>query len=582
MEYFSRIGTGFALWVIGLISIPVWLVRGVLRSPSSKRLVLWFTALSISLILLLGFPTYIQILMTGGQLAMGFVFMMLQFVGLFWFLSKTKEIEMHPGDTGSITFDDYYGSQHLVSLVKEWTYLLTHPEELWDIGAEAISGLLLIGAPGTGKTMLAQALSSDSGAAFLGLTGSDFSSMFFGIGVIKVRGMFGKARRLAREYGACILFIDEVDSIAANRGGVQGGGNDGPVRGGMAGMMGGMGGLGVMSRLLTEMDGLRDESARDMIQNWMRAKMSLPLINPGVVLVMGATNRPDVLDPAILRPGRFDRKIQVDLPDSVSRRALFVGYLGKVKHDDTINVDTLVADSHGVSPAFLASAIQKDAPRIAIFDGRNLVAQSDIESAIQENIVGMANPIGDFDPKQKRQVAVHEAGHAVAAYHYRPHKRIARASIIRRGGGILGYMMDVDTVDVYAMPLRHLALDIGVGVAGHLATEVVLGELWTGATSDVRNIQGRVAALAMHGVFAERIPLDPTNPYQDKEILEEANRFLADVVTRTKRLMEWDRLAVEGVADALVEKGELTGEEVVAIIERDGHGRMEEVYQLVD
>ncbi len=143
-------------------------------------------------------------------------------------------------------------------------------------------------------------------------------------------------------------------------------------------------------------------------------------------------------------------------------------------------------------------------------------------------------------------------------------------------------MMDVDTVDVYAMPLRHLALDIGVAVAGHLAAEVVLGELWTGATSDVRNIQSRVAALAMHGVFAQRIPLDPTNPYQDKEILEEANRFLADVVTRTKRLMEWDRDAVEGVAEGLVDKGELTGEEVVAIIERDGHGRMEEVPKLVD
>jgi ATP-dependent 26S proteasome regulatory subunit len=195
----------------------------------------------------------------------------------------------------------------------------------------------------------------------------------------------------------CILFIDEIDAIAGNRGGVQDP-RRGPVQGGLAGgMFGGMGGLGVMSRLLVEMDGVTEIPMRDRIQNRMLELLQMPPVDPGVLLIMGATNRPDSLDPAIVRPGRFDRKITVPYPDKGSRRAIITGYLGKVKHDPKINLEQLVSSTAGTTPALLENAITSEAARLAIEDGRDRINQADIREALLIERDGLKQPISEWD-----------------------------------------------------------------------------------------------------------------------------------------------------------------------------------------
>jgi cell division protease FtsH len=414
--------------------------------------------------------------------------------------------------------------------------------------------------------MLAQCLSTDSQAAFVGMSGSDFQSMFFGIGVLKVRGMFRKSRALAKEWGACILFIDEIDSIAASRGAVQGDPTQGPTQGGMAGgMFGGMGGLGVLSRLLVEMDGITEISMRDQFQNRMLQWLGLKPIDPGVVLVMGSTNRPAVLDPAITRPGRFDRKIQVALPDRGSRRELFEGYMLKVKHDDSINIDTLVRVTPGVSQALIASAITKDAARIAIFDGRDAVSQKDIEMALQEITMGLPQPISELDPKQREVLSYHESGHAIAVYHFmREEANIGWASIVRRGAA-MGYVQHFEKEDRYIIPLSRLKKGIMVSLAGHEAVKLVFGEAWTGAASDLNNVRRMIASLIAHLEFGS-LP-------RDFDVLktikpQQIDSYMEKSMTTTRNFLETHRAELDAVADALKTYDELEGEKVISIIEQ--------------
>jgi cell division protease FtsH len=334
----------------------------------------------------------------------------------------------------------------------------------------------------------------------------------------------------------------------------------------MGGMAGGGAGMGVLSRLLTVMDGVTEISKRDEIQNRIRTWFGIPTIEQGVVLFIGATNRPDVLDSALVRPGRFDRRISIGKPDKHTRRALFEGYLKKVKHAP-MNIEELVADTDGVSHAFIASAIEKDAARLAIFDGRKEITQRDIERSIEENIVGMANPVKDMMPDQKLEVAIHEAGHALMMHLVRPGKRIAGASIIRRSGGILGYVRDVERDEIFARPLAAYTADIMVSLAGHEAVVLVLGQPWTGATSDFRQVQTRLHALAMHGYFAGgMIPFDVNNPFEHKEIKESADKFAHECREKTQELLATHRATLDVLTNALLEKDELTSSELYDIL----------------
>ncbi len=488
----------------------------------------------------------------GLQLALAVGFMVIQFVALFYFMAQSREILIRPGDPKAVTFSSYWGQPALVKMMKEWLYLLRDRGQFKEMGGRPISGILLSGPPGTGKTLLAKAMAGEGGVGFLGVEGSGFRAMFMGVDVMKVISFFKKARGLAKEYGAAIAYIDEIDAIGMSRSGVQGGG--------MMGMMGMGGGSGALTRLLYEMDGLGEISEWDTCQNITRNFLHLPPIDQGVLLVMGSTNRPDVLDPALVRPGRFDRTIQVDPPDRVGRREIIEGYLAMIKHRN-VDVDSLVADTAWATPAKIASALLKDAVRIALFSGKEYVEQIDIEKSMLEQAMGIANPIGDMDQEQKNQIAYHEAGHAIAQYYLRPDERIVHLTITRRTQA-LGFMLPVSLVDIYTMPLETMVRDIMISLAGHVGTEVALGKAWTGASGDLVNVRGRIMQLATFGYFGAFL----LGEAPSQEMREVIDHFLSDCLEKTKILLEKHRSELDALVVALLEKNDLSGLEVVKII----------------
>jgi cell division protease FtsH len=387
--------------------------------------------------------------------------------------------------------------------------------------------------------------------------------MFWGMDVLRMISFIRKARKLAREFGACIAFIDEIDAVGMSRGGVMGGGGR-PVGMGMGGMMGG--GTGALTRLLYEMDGVeektRGERWKEKIYQLLRKPM--PTRN-WHVLFMGSTNRPDVLDPALTRPGRFDRTLEVGLPDKTGRREIVKYYLSKVQHDDTVDIEAIVQDTAWATPAKIMAAITKDAVRLALFDGRNKVSQRDIDQAFQEQAFGLERPIEEMEADQRQQIAYHEAGHAVAFHYYRPEHRIVRATIVGRGTGTLGYVQPVPRYEEYARPLRTIVADIMVSLAGHVATRVFLGEYWTGAYSDFDKIRANIVHLAALGYFGPPLK-DPVAMFKSEFRGQETERFWYSLEEQCDHFIRAHAAEVDAVAKALLEKESLTGDEVIEVI----------------
>ncbi|HNK63648.1 MAG TPA: AAA family ATPase [Anaerolineales bacterium] len=500
------------------------------------------------------------------QVVFAIGFAVIQFVAIFWFMSQTRVEVIRPGDPKQITFEDYKGQPNLLKMVRQWIYLLSDREQFQKMGGQFITGLLLYGEPGTGKTLLAKAMAGEAGIAFISIEGSGFRGMFWGVDVLRMIQFVNRARKLAREYGACIAYIDEIDAVGMSRGGVMGGG--GQMMGGMGGMMGG--GSGALTRLLYEMDGIGTltswEKLRARFYQLLRRKEP---VRDWHVMFMGSTNRPDVLDPALVRPGRFDRKIAVGLPDRGGRREIVKYYLSKIKHDDTVDIEALVSDTSWATPARIMSAVTKDAVRLALFDGRDKISQRDIELAFQEQAIGLENPIEEMEEDQRRQVAYHEAGHAVVQHYLRPDERIVRVSIVRRADA-LGYVLPVSNFDVYAMPLRRFVADIMVSMAGHVATKVFLGEYWTGATSDFQNVRARLWQLAHFGYFGPPISMDGnmgvTGNFSGRDKMVE--KFWQQLEDQTEQVLRAHTAEVEAVTKALLERGDLTGRECVEIIRK--------------
>ena len=331
----------------------------------------------------------------------------------------------------------------------------------------------------------------------------------------------------------------------------------------MGGMMGG--GTGALTRLLYEMDGINELSRWEKIRaRWyqMRKKPIPP--RDWHILFMGSTNRPDVLDPALTRPGRFDRTVVVNKPDRGGRREMVKYYLNKIRTDETVDIEAIVSDTAWATPARIMSAITKDAVRLALFDDRDRVAQRDIELAFQEQAMGLENPIEEMQEDQRRQVAYHEAGHAVIQYHLRPDERIVRVSIVRRSDA-LGYVLPVSNYDIYSLPLRTFVADILVSMGGHVATKLFLGEYWTGATGDFQNVRGRLWQLAHYGYFGP--PLDVQQGANIwKEKTEVVEKFWRKLEEQTEQILTKHAAEVHAVAQALLERNDLTGKECIEVI----------------
>lgn len=496
-----------------------------------------------------------------GRLVLLLSFAILQFVAIFWFMARSKTEVIKPGEPRSLTFDDYKGQPQLLKLVRQWISLLSDRSKFQEMGGQFINGLLLYGPPGTGKTMLAKCMAGEAGVAFMSIEGSGFRAMFFGVDVLKMISFVAKARKLAREYGACIAFIDEIDAVGGSRGGVMGG--QPAVGGGGMGMMGG--GTGALTRLLYEMDGVEQKTRFEKFQAWYYTKIlnQPPPKRNWHVLFMGSTNRPDSLDPALVRPGRFDRMIAVEHPDRTGRRAIIEYYLSKIQHDDTVDVEAIVSDTPGYTPAQIMAAITKDAVRLAIFDHRMTVSQRDIDMAFQEQASGLENPIEELEDIQREQIAYHEAGHAVAIYHLFPDKRIVRATIVRRSGS-LGHVRSVENVEKYARPLTEYVKQIMVSLSGDIATRIRFNEPWTGMAggfgSDYSNVRALLYALGDSGYFGP--PIDnPMLIYKD-----EIRSFWDDSANKTERLLRTHWEEVDAIAQALIQRGDLSGKEVTQII----------------
>jgi len=539
-------------------------VRGMLPWAFLVGLGIWMWSDSEVLNMVLTVLAYVA------QIVFALFYAVMQFVAIFWFMSRTKMETIKPEDPKHVTFKDYWGQPTLVRLVKQWISLLSDRDQFVRMGGRYINGILLYGPPGTGKTMLAKAMAGEAGIPFISVEGSGFRGMFWGVDVLRMIQYVGKAKKLAREYGACIAYIDEIDAVGMSRGGGMGGQGGMMGGGGMGGMMGG--GSGSLTRLLYEMDGIGDQGW------WEKRKARLYKLfgkelppHKWHVLFMGSTNRPDVLDPALLRPGRFDQKIQVDAPDSAGRREIITGYLSRVKFDDTINIEAIVEDTPHATPAQIASALTKDAVRIALFNGRDRIAQKDIDLALQEQRMGIEQPIEEWDAEQRMQVAYHEAGHAVAQHYLMPEQRIVRLSIIRRGGA-LGYMLPVDRVEVYAAPLRRYAADIMVAMAGHVATKLHMGEYWTGAWSDFSMIRRNIWALYSLGYFGPPVRgLENSSsggiPASADPLIERFWKVLED---QTEQLLHQHADETEALTRALLEKSDLSHDEVMALLGDNG------------
>ena len=505
------------------------------------------------------------------QLLFAIAYAIIQFVAIFWFMARSKVEKVRPTDPKSISFDDYWGQPNLKALVRQWLGLLADRHEFVRMGGRYINGLLLYGPPGTGKTMLAKAMAGEAGVAFISIEGSGFRAMFWGVDVLKMIWFVRKARKYARRYGACIAYIDEIDAVGQSRGGVQG--SNGAMGGGMGGFMGG--GTGALTRLLYEMDGVDQRSLKErMIAKFYQLRGKKPPARNWHVLYMGSTNRPDVLDPALTRPGRFDQMIEVALPDRSGRRAIVEGYLSTIRHDESVDVEAIVANTPGASPAQMMAALTKDTVRIALFEHRNVVTQRDIDRALIHQMAGMENPIEEMDPEQRRSIAVHEAGHAVVVHYVLPEKRIGHLTILARGQA-LGFMLPLDEVEQYSYPLRRIAADIMVALGGHAAVRIVYGEEWTGAYSDYRQARARFRHLYTLGYFGpptgwianmnDGIGSQPGPPPP------EVNRLWQDLEDRTERLLRDHRDELMALTDALLEHNELNTREVLAILGPNGH-----------
>ena len=526
---------------------------GLLLLVAAAAGIFWF-------FLLPAWASWLPILGTGAlllfQLFFAVMFMIVQFVALFWFLGRGRTYWVKPGETG-VGFKDYKGNPEVLESARRIVTLLRGVKGFKEMGGEAIRGLLLVGPPGTGKSYLAQAISTEAGVPFGYASAPSFQNMFMGIGNLRVMMLYGKARKLAKKYGACILFMDEIDAMGAARS------NQGPGMG-LGGMMFG-GGSGMLNELLLQMDPPPQEQSR-----WGRFLRALGLRKKKAemppVLTIGATNLAEVLDPALLRPGRFDRKITVDLPTAEGRREILEYYLAKVKHDE-MNYDKLVFDTINYTPVAIKYVIN-EAAVIATFDGRSTITYRDFTLARETHEWGLRQPIKGMSEEERRRLAFHEAGHCYAQLKLLPRQRMAKVTIIRHGQA-LGLSATKPLEEMYTHTREELLADIQSSLASRAAEEIFLGTALTGVTSDLE--QATRMAAACIGWFGMNGSLYSTRAFgegaPDPGMKKEIDKVLKEQYKKVKLLLEENKEAVTAIADGLLEKDELDDEEITERVE---------------
>ena len=447
--------------------------------------------------------------------------------------------------TSGILFKDVAGEDEAKESLQEIVDYLHDPAKYSQIGAKMPKGILLVGPPGTGKTMLAKAVAGESNVPFFSMSGSEFVEMFVGMGASKVRDLF----RQAKEKAPCIVFIDEIDAIGGKRVSGNIGGNDEREQ--------------TLNQLLTEMDGFES--------------------NNGVV-ILAATNRPESLDAALLRPGRFDRRVPVELPDLKGREAILKVHAAKIKTADNIDYEMIARMASGASGAELANIINEGALR-AVRAGRDRVTQEDLEASIEVVFAGYEKKNAILTDQEKLTVSYHEVGHALVAALQSHSAPVQKITIIPRTSGALGYTMQVEEGNHYLYTKQELENRIATLTGGRAAEEVVFNEVTTGASNDIeqatRLARAMITRYGMHEDFDMVAMETVQNQYLggdaslncSQETAADIDRQVIELVRKqhekAKQLLMENRDDLDRIAKYLYEKETITGEEFMKILNED-------------
>lgn len=448
--------------------------------------------------------------------------------------------------TEGIHFDDVAGEDEAKENLAEIVDYLHNPKKYTNAGASMPKGLLLVGPPGTGKTMLAKAVAGESGVPFFSISGSEFVEMFVGMGASKVRDLF----KQAKEKAPCIVFIDEIDAIGKKRDG-QVGGNDEREQ--------------TLNQLLTEMDGFEGNNG---------------------VIILAATNRPESLDPALTRPGRFDRRVPVELPDLKGREAILKVHAKKIKPADDVDFHTIARMASGASGAELANIVNEAALR-AVRQGRTIVHEADLEESVEVVIAGYQKKNAVLSDQEKKVVAYHEIGHALVAALQSHSAPVQKITIIPRTSGALGYTMQVEQGDKYLMTKEEIENKIATFTGGRAAEEVVFNQITTGASNDIEQATKLARAMiTRYGMSDEfdMVALETvTNQYlggdaslacsadTQKEIDRQVTELVKKQHQKAKKLLLDNRDKLDELSNYLYEKETITGEEFMEILNRDSN-----------
>jgi len=535
-----------AIWILGMIIPSAWT---------------FLTTQDIG-------PALLQLLATMAYLA-GFIGF--QFVMMYYFMARTRIYWVRPGETG-VSFADYRGNPEVLEAARRIVTLLKGAKQFKQMGGEITRGVLLIGPPGTGKSYLAQAISTEAGVPFGYLSAPSLTSAFMGMGSIKVMMLFRKARKLAKEYGACILFIDEIDAIGGARSSSLMGGATGIAGangGGIAQMMMGMGGggSGLLNELLLQMDPPpEDPSFYGKLLRSIGLRRKKPEMPP--VLTMGATNIAESLDAALLRPGRFDRKIVVEYPDADGRRDILEYYLGKVKHEP-MPMDRMMSDTIHYTPVAIKFVIN-EAVIHAHFDNRQAINYWDFSRAREMHEYGLRQPIRGMSYEERRRLAYHEAGHAYAMVKLLRKQRLTKVTIIRHGNA-LGFAAWKPEEEIYTQSKDELLQRLQISLASRAAEESFLGIQMSGVTGDLASATGiatyMVGAYGMDTSFYSYLAFGP-EAMRGGDMKKQVEAILAEEFRKVKHLIDQNRDAVIAIAEALILRNELTDIDVNDILAR--------------
>jgi cell division protease FtsH len=502
------------------------------------------------------------------------IFPMVLMVGLwYWFIGRNKGGAGGPmsnifsfgkskarnvqGEQTGVTFNDVGGAGEAVTDLKEVTEFLKNPDHFQRLGGKMPKGVLLVGPPGTGKTLLARATAGEAGVQFFNLSGAEFVEMFVGVGASRVRDLFDQAKKSAPS----IIFIDEIDAIGGRRAGA--------------------GAIGVheereqtLNQLLAEMDGF--ETSRG-------------------VIVLAATNRPEILDPALLRPGRFDRQIMVELPDRQGRLEILIIHVLLVTLGENVNLEAVAQMTPGFSGADLANLVN-EAALLASRHGKEAVDMVDFDDAFERVVAGSERRTRTITPNEKRVVAVHEAGHALIASLTPEADKVHKVTIVPRGRA-LGYTMQLPTNDRFLLSQRELETRLTILVGGRAAETLVFGEASTGAADDLAHATDmarrmvtefgmstvlgpvRLASDMQANFLSQQFGLDPRVSPETATLVDvETRRILEEAVAEASSILELHRSALDSLADLLCEHETVDGAQIDAILGQEEQQVEEKIF----